>query len=72
MQELVKEYVKYRTIKQCYQFVKELDNDTAITEWFIRQLCINGKIKYYKSGNKSLVNLDSLLNYLNQDNFKEE
>ena len=65
MQETPSLPPRYRTIQQCYQAIKKLDNDTAITEWFIRQLCNSGKIKYYKNGNKSLVNLDNLLGFLN-------
>lgn len=55
---------RYRTIKECLVEIKKIDRDTAITEWFIRQLCNTNKITYFKSGNKSLVNLDSLLSYL--------
>lgn len=63
---------KMRTIKKCLQLIKEIDPDTAVSEWFIRQLCNSGKITYDKSGNKSLVNFDSLLDYLNQENHKGE
>lgn len=57
---------RYRTIKQCLQVIKEIDHDTAITEWNIRQLCKEDKVLYYKNGNKSLVCLDSLLEFLNR------
>lgn len=55
---------RYRTIKECLVELKKLDNDTAITEHFIRQLCKKNQIEYLASGNKSLVNFDSLLKYL--------
>lgn len=55
---------RYRTIKGCLEEIKKLDNSTAISEWFIRQLCKTNKVDYQASGNKSLVNLDSLLNFL--------
>lgn len=57
---------RLRTIKQCLEAIKEIDPDTAITEWYIRQLCKSGKIVYYESGNKRLVNLDSLIEFLNR------
>lgn len=57
---------KIRTIQQCIDTIKASDPDTAITEWYIRQLCKEGKIAAYSSGNKFLVNLDSLLAYLNR------
>lgn len=59
-----KNFPRYRTIKECLETIKALDSDTAISEWFIRQLCKNQKISYFASGNKSLVNLDSLLAFL--------
>ena len=55
---------RYRTIKECAKLIKEIDNDTAITEYYIRKLCRYGEIIYRKSGTKSLVNLDDLLGYL--------
>lgn len=57
---------KIRTIQQCIDTIKISDPDTAITEWYIRQLCKDGKIVAHSSGNKFLVNLDSLLVYLNR------
>lgn len=63
---------RYRTIKQCYQAIKAQDEASAVTEYFIRRLCTDGKIKYFKSGNKSLVNLDSLLDYLNNEKLNGE
>lgn len=55
---------KYRTIQECLAIIKGLDEGTAITEFFIRSLCKNNQIKYLPSGNKSLVQLDSLLSFL--------
>ena len=55
---------RYRTIKGCLREIKKLDNDTVITEYYIRRLCREQKITYHLSGNKSLVSLDSLLEYL--------
>lgn len=56
---------RMRTINQCLDEIKRMDSDTAITEWFIRSLIYGKRIKYFASGNKSLVNLDDLLRYLN-------
>ncbi len=57
--------VRIRTIPQCLNEIKSLDNDTAVTENFIRSLCKSGLVKHFKSGNKYLVNLDHLLEFLN-------
>ena len=56
---------RMRTIKQCHEEIKALDTNTAITEWFIRCLCKDNKVKHFMSGSKILVNFDDLLNYLN-------
>ena len=55
---------RYRTIKACLEEIRKIDKVTAVTEYFIRRLCKDNKIVYHASGNKSLVSLDSLLNYL--------
>jgi len=55
---------RIRTIKQCLEVIKKMDNQTAVTEFYIRTLCKENKIIYFPSGNKSLVNLDSLLGFL--------
>lgn len=62
-----KDYIpRFKTIQECLIEIKKLDKDSAISEWFIRSLCRNQLIDYLASGNKSLVNYDSLLNYLNK------
>ena len=61
--------LRFRTIKQCVQEIKTIDPDTALSEWYIRALCKNGKIQYLANGTKSLVNLDSLIQFL--DNMGE-
>ena len=66
-------FPRYRTVHECYLAIKALDEDTAITECFIRRLCRSGHIVCYESGKKCLVNLDSLLVYLSfVENKKEE
>ena len=55
---------RYRTIKECIAELKKIDSDTAISEFYIRRLCKSGEIKYLPTGNKSLVNLDNLLEFL--------
>lgn len=63
--------IRLRTIQQCMTEIIKLDPDTAISEWFIRSLCKSNKIQYILSGNKSLVNFDSLLQYLNFGCYEE-
>ena len=56
---------RLKTIKGCLVEIKKIDKETAISEWYIRSLCSENKIKYFKSGNKSLVDFDSLIAYFN-------
>ena len=61
-----KKMPRFRTIRECLEMLKEIDDNTAITENFIRTLCNEQKVHYFNSGNKSLVNFDSLLAFLNE------
>ncbi|MDY6367908.1 MAG: hypothetical protein SPL13_05295 [Clostridia bacterium] len=55
---------RYRTVKESLIEIKKFDKDTAISEWFIRNLCKENIITSYSSGNKLLVSLESLIEYL--------
>lgn len=59
---------KMKTVKQCFEEIKKLDPATAITQWFIRCLCKENKVKHFMTGTKILVNFDDLINYLNNGN----
>ena len=56
---------RFRTIQQCLEEIKRIDENTIITGWLIRNLCKENKVHCILSGNKTLVNLDSLFNYFN-------
>jgi excisionase family DNA binding protein len=53
-----------RTIEQAANLYKERDAQTAITQWFIRQLVVSGKVPSVKAGKKYLIALDKLDAYL--------
>lgn len=57
---------RMRLLKEAATEIKELDPQTAVTTYFIRQLAIEGKIKSTMAGRKRLINFDDLLNYLAQ------
>lgn len=56
---------RMRTLDECYNELKQLDNNTAVTKYFVRQLAINGTIPCVMVGRKRLINLDKLIEYLN-------
>ena len=46
------------------EIIKEKDNETAVTLYTIRHWCKEGKIKYLTVGNKILIDIESLLDYI--------
>lgn len=54
----------YRTINDCYNLIKQTDNETAITKYFIRCLAREHKIKVLSAGSKFLIDFNSLKDYL--------
>lgn len=56
---------RMRTIQELVNEIKQLDNDTQITVSAIRRLVKENKIKSVRIGNKTLINLDYCIDYLN-------
>ncbi len=54
-----------RTIKEAYKSIKESDPETALSPHAIRRMILQKAIPFIKFGNKYLVNLDALEEYLN-------
>ena len=60
-----------RSTSKALEAIKKQDPDTSITQYTIRRWCLEGKIKYIMSGNKILVNLESLLDFVNCEDSPE-
>ncbi|HYE08701.1 MAG TPA: DNA-binding protein [Patescibacteria group bacterium] len=56
--------VKMRTIKDALGDIKAVDPGTAVTKHYLRNLVITGAVPTVKAGNKYLINMDLLENYL--------
>lgn len=56
---------RMRTIKECMEELKQIDPNTAIREYFIRDLVNSNAIPTVHAGRKILINFDGLLQYLN-------
>ena len=54
-----------RSIKKAFDVIASEDPGTAVTVHTIRTWCKEGKIKNLTTGNKILVDIDSLKNYIN-------
>ena len=61
-----------RTIKQCFDYIKGIDKESAVTIYFLRTLCSQGRVNYTTAGTKILINLDSLLNVLGGNQITNE
>ena len=55
---------RMRTIPQIVQELKKQDENTAISEHYLRKLVKIGKIPYVNTGHKILICLDTISNYL--------
>lgn len=55
---------RMRTIKEAAEEIKQTDPQTAIREYFIRDLVVNNRIPYVRAGRKILINMDKLYEYL--------
>lgn len=55
---------RMRTVKEAAAEIKQLDSGTAMTEWHIRQLALQGVLPRVQAGKKLLINLDTLFEYL--------
>ena len=57
-----------RTLDECYKELKQLDSNTSVTKYFIRQLALSGAIPCIMCGAKRLINFDALISYLAKGN----
>ena len=55
--------MRIRTIQGIMEEIYKDDPHSAITEHYIRQLCINGEIPYRRSGSKYLIDYDNLKHF---------
>ena len=56
--------IRMRTIPKAYEAIKELDPDTDFSIRMLRQLIKSGDIPTIKISNKTLVNLDLIIDRL--------
>lgn len=55
---------RMRTVQEAARELKVLDDHTAMTPYHIRRLCLDGVLPTVKAGKKILLNLDTLLEYM--------
>lgn len=52
---------RMRSIYEALILLKQMDSETALTYNSIRKLCLEGKVKHFRSGKKIILNYDDLL-----------
>ena len=55
---------RMRTVQEAARELKALDDHTAMTPYHIRRLCLDGVLPTVRAGKKILLNLDTLLEYM--------
>lgn len=55
---------RMRTIQEAAVELRKIDPGTAVTPYRIRQMVLDGTLPHVRAGNKRLINLDTLLTYL--------
>ncbi len=60
----IKTLPRMRTVHEAAKELKEMDENTAVTEYHIRQLALSGVLPRVQAGKKMLINLDLLIEYL--------
>ena len=63
--------LKMRTIDQLAAYIRELDPDTALTKTALRRLVISGQIPCRKIGQKYIVSIEAVTDYLAETPKKE-
>ena len=55
---------RFRTLTETYNYIKEMDEGTAITPNALRRMVVSGQIPCTKIGKKYLIDLDILFEFL--------
>lgn len=63
----MEENILLRSVRKALELIQKDDKDTAVTLHAIRTWCKENKVRNVKVGNKILVDVGSLLNYVNND-----
>lgn len=61
---------RIRTITETLQMIKQEDHNTSLSEFLIRKLANNYKIRSIKTGKKIMIDYDSLLAFLQSKEYE--
>ena len=60
---------RIRTINETLQMLKQEDPNNGLSDFLIRKLANSYKIRSFKTGNKILIDYDSLMAYLRSEDY---
>lgn len=66
-----KQMARLRTLDSAMAELKALDPNTNVSKNFVRQLALSGKIRVVFAGNRRMIDMDSLIDYLSNSTFEE-
>jgi hypothetical protein len=55
---------RIRTLSEAYNYIKDMDPETAITRNALRRMVVSGNVPCVKAGKKYLIDMDVLFEYL--------
>lgn len=58
------EIKKLRTVQELHSMIVEADPESALSEYYVRQLVYSGELPSVKTGNKKLACFEDLVAYL--------
>ena len=58
---------RMRSIYEALELIKQEDKDTAMTYNSIKSLCLENKIRYFRSGKKIILNFDDLVELIGEN-----
>ena len=62
---------RMRTIDGCMKEIRQIDPDSMFTKRALQRMIYNGEFPSVMVGNKHLINLDSLLDFLSGGNYNQ-
>lgn len=57
---------RMRTLDETMKILREMDPDTSVSKYYVRQLALSGKISTRTTGRRRLINVDALIEYLSK------
>ena len=58
---------RMRTINETLEYIKSLDEGTAVSAYLIRKICKDKKVHCFMTGKKYLIDIDDLIEKMSEN-----